>query len=104
MTNYINTKVHINDSQKSKIKKAVEDNTAVTIQFSHEDIAGQDILVLTKTQVNKLADAYKINKGAIIKLSVVQLNHNRGIEGGFIGALLTGLASAVLPTIVSSCR
>ncbi len=101
MVQYIDTKVHIGDSQKAKIEKAVEDGTAVTIQFSHEDINGNDVIALTKTQVNKLAKAYQDGKGARIKLSATQLKHNKEMEGGFIGALLTGLASSVLPSVIS---
>ncbi len=101
MVQYINTKITISEGQKSKIKKAVEDETPVTIQFSHEDINGEDIIALTKTQVNKLAKAYQDGKGVRIKLSATQLKHNKEMEGGFIGALLTGLASSVLPSVIS---
>ncbi len=62
MTNYINTKVHISDTQKAIIKKTVEDNTAVTIKFSHEDIVGNNIIALTRAQVNKLANHIRITK------------------------------------------
>jgi hypothetical protein len=34
-------------------------------------------------------------------LRKAQLEHNKQIEGGFIGSLLTGLASAALPSLAS---
>jgi hypothetical protein len=39
--------------------------------------------------------------GVRIALSKTQLEHNKTMEGGFIGSLVAGLASAVLPSLAS---
>jgi hypothetical protein len=41
------------------------------------------------------------NKGITIKMSKTQVQHNKQIEGGFLGTLLAGVASAVLPSVAS---
>jgi hypothetical protein len=53
---YINMKVHISDNQKDKIKKAVEDNTPVSIRFNHEHLTGNDVLAFTQSQLDKMKD------------------------------------------------
>jgi hypothetical protein len=98
---YSNMKVHISDSQKDKIKTAVEDNTAVSIRFNHEHLTGIDVLAFTQSQLNKMKDAHNNNKGTTIKMSKTQVQHNKQIEGGFLGTLLAGVASAVLVSVAS---
>ena len=59
---YTTMKVHITDNQKDKIMKAVEDNTTVSIRFRYEGLIGNDIVALTKAQLESIADAYKIKR------------------------------------------
>jgi ribosomal protein S15P/S13E len=66
---YTNMKVHISANQKDKIKKAVEDNTPVSIRFTHEYLAGNDVLAFTKSQSDKIAEEFENNKGITIKMS-----------------------------------
>lgn len=98
---YTNMKVHVSDNQKDKIKKAVEDNSPVSIRFTYEHLTGNDVLAFTKSQLDKIAEAYTNKKAVTIKLSKTQVQYNKQIEGGFIGPLLAGVASAVLPGVAS---
>ena len=101
---YTNLKVHISDDQREKIRKALNDGTDVTIQFTAESILSKDpnhTIGFTISQMNKLAGALRNSKGTRIKLSKAQLAHNKTIEGGFIGSLIAGVASAILPSLAS---
>jgi hypothetical protein len=66
---YTNMKVHISDNQRSKVKQAVEKGEAVTIKLSYEDLQGNDLLAFTKSQLNKIAEAFNNQKGITIRMS-----------------------------------
>jgi hypothetical protein len=103
-TRYVDTKVNISDNQKDKIKKAISEGTAVTIQFTHDDLKLEiptQTLAFTKSQLGKLSKALNDGVGVRIKMSKTQLEHNKQLEDGFIGPLIAGLASAVLPSLAS---
>ena len=65
-------------------------------RLGYNDLCGDDILALTKSQVNGMTKAYNNKAGLTIKMSKAQLRCNMKIEGGFPGALM-GIASKVLP-------
>jgi hypothetical protein len=99
---YITTKLNISENQVAKIKSAIHKGTEVTIQFSIEDLKCNNpthTLALTMTQLDKLTKALK--EGVRIAPSKTQLEHNKTIEGGFIGSLVAVLASAVLHSLAS---
>ena len=100
MTRYTTVKVHISEGQKQKLQNALQTHGPVSIRLDHEDLNGDDILALTKSQLNKLTKAYESGKGATIKMSSTQLKHNLKVEGGFLG-MLAGLAARFLPMIAS---
>ena len=53
MTHYTNIKMRISEGQKEKIKKAFEYNsTYITIRFKFSDLDSDDVIVLTKSQVD----------------------------------------------------
>ena len=63
MTHYTNIKMQISESQKDKIKKAFESNSkSITIRFKFSDLHGEDVIDLTKSQVDKLVEAYEKRK------------------------------------------
>ena len=107
MVNYTDIKVNISENQRNKIKTAIEKGTGTTIQFSIEDLKFENpayTLAFTKTQIDKLADALKNEKGVRIAMSKTQLAHNKTIEGGFIGtlgSLIAAAASAALPPLIN---
>ena len=47
------------------------------------DLYGEDVIALTKSQVDRLVEAYEEKKGLTIRMSKTQLAHNAKIEGGF---------------------
>ena len=104
MVNYTDIKVNISENQRNKIKTAIEKGTGTTIQFSIEDLKFENpshTLAFTKTQIDKLAEALKNEKGVRIAMSKTQLAHNKTIEGGFIGSLIAAAASAALPPLIN---
>ena len=101
MSRYTNVKVNISDGQKQKLKSAIEKSCPVSIRLSYDDLKGEDILSLTKSQVNRMTKAYENGKGVTIKMSESQLRHNIKVEGGFLG-LLAGLAARALPMLTKS--
>ena len=91
MTHYTNIKMQISEGQKDKIKKA-SNSKSITIRFKFSDLHGEDVIALTKSQVDRLVEAYEEKKGMTITMSKMQLAHNMKIEGGFLPAL-AGLIS-----------
>ena len=102
MTKYINAEVNISEGQKEKLQHAIKANClAVSIRLGHEDLKGNDILAVTKSQAKKLAKAYENGKGITIRMSSRQLKHNTKVEGGFLG-LLARLAARALPMLAKT--
>ena len=95
MTQYINVK--ISEGQKEKLQHALKANCpAISIRLNHEDLNGNDILAITKSQAKKMRKAHEDGKGITIRMTSTQLKHNMKTEGGFLG-LLAGLAARALP-------
>ena len=70
MTHYTNIKMRISEGQKDKIKKAFESNSKyITIRFKFSDLHGEDIVAVTKSQVDRLVEAYAERKGLTMKMS-----------------------------------
>ena len=102
MTRYINVKVKISEGQKEKLQHALKANCPkINIRLNHEDLNGNDILAITKSQAKKLAKAHEDGKGITIRMTSKQLKHNMKTEGGFLG-LLAGLAARALPMIAKT--
>ena len=100
MTHYTNIKMRISEGQKNQIKKAFESNSKyITIRFKCSDLYGEDVIALTKSQVDRLVEAYEKKKGLTIRMSKPQLAHNAKIEGGFLPAL-TGLIPFLTGTLL----
>ena len=103
MTHYTNTKMRVSEGQKEKIKKAFETNSKyITIRFGLTDLYGEDVIALTKSDVDRLVETYEERKGLKIRMSKMQLAHNTKIEGGFLPALaglIPFLTGTVLPAL-----
>ena len=93
---YINVRVNISENQKNNIKKALEQGEPVSIRLSYNDLCDNDVLALTNSQMNRMTKACENGKGITIKMSRSQVEHNKTIEGGFLG-MLAGLAAKALP-------
>ena len=102
MTEYINVKVNISEGQREKLKHAIKAGcSAVSIRLGHEDLKGNDIIAITKSQAKKMTKAHENGKGITIRMTSKQLKHNTKIDGGFLG-LLAGLAARALPMIAKT--
>ena len=102
MTEYINVKVNISEWQKEKLQHAIKASCpTVSIRLDHEDLQGNDIIAITKSQAKQIAKAHKIGKGITIRMTSKQLKHNTKIEGGFLG-LLAGLAARAIPMLAKT--
>ena len=55
MTHYTNITMRISEGQKDKIKNAFESNSkSIIIRFKFSDLYGEDVIALTKSQVDRL--------------------------------------------------
>ena len=94
--------MRISEGQKEKIKKAFESNCKyITIRFKFSDQYGEDVIALTKSQVDRPMEAYEERKDMTIRMSKTQFAHNAKI-GGFLPALaglIPFLTGTVLPAL-----
>lgn len=98
---YTNVKVNVSQGQRSKIKKAFQSGTGVSIRLNHADLSGEHILALTQAQIDKMAKAYHNGTGVTINMSKTQLMHNAKVEGGFLPAILGFLLKTALPAVAT---
>ena len=84
MTRYTNFKMRISEGQKDKLTKALESNCeSITICLTFSDMYGEEVITLTKSQLDRLVKAYEEKIGMTIRMSKTQLAHNMQIEGGY---------------------
>src|SRR5271170_3813794 len=98
---YIHTKLHLSDSQRKSIAKALSGGSGVSLKFTHKHLQlpeNADVL-LTKTQHDKLERVYKAEKGLTLKLSKSQLNAMK--TGGFLPQILGALVGSLAPMLFS---
>ena len=102
MTRYTDVYVNISDTQRKKLKQAIDAGCAMTtLSLKNTDLRGEHKLALTNSQANKLRDAIERGKKVTFRMSKKQLKHNLKVEGGFLG-LLAGLAARALPMIAKT--
>ena len=69
MTHYTTIKIRIPEGQKYNIKKAFESNSkSITIRFKFSDLYDEDVITLTKSQVDRLVEVYEEKKGMTIRM------------------------------------
>ena len=77
MTNVTNVKVRISEDQKDKLKKAFESNCeSITIRLTFTHLHGEDVIALTKSQLDRLVKAYEAKKVMTITMPETQLVYN----------------------------
>ena len=55
--------------KKFKFKKPFESNSkSITIRFKLSDLHGEDVITLTKSQVDRLVEAYEEKKGMTTRI------------------------------------
>ena len=99
MSQYTDVYVNMSDTQRKKLKDAINAGCATTtLNLKNTDLRGEHKLALTHLQVNKLREAIERGKRVTFRMSKKQLKHNLKVEGGFLG-LLAGLAARALPML-----
>ena len=107
MTQYNSLNVKLSNSQLSKLKSAIKNETDVVLRLSSNVIGNSDDntnfpheLLLTNIQVSNLRKAFAKNTSTEFKLSRTQLS--KMIQsGGFLGKLLGLLLRSRLPLMKS---
>ena len=96
MSTYHSHGVKLSEGQKKKLAKAYKDKSAITIRLFKIELRGKDQLMLTKTQINKLAKSEKMGTGSDINISKTQIR-KAVIYGGSLWSSLFSLGSRLLP-------
>ena len=62
--------MRISEDQKDKLKKSLESNCEyITIRLTFSDLHDEDVIVLTKSQLDRLVESYEEKKGMTIRMS-----------------------------------
>ena len=110
MTQYNSLNVKLSNSQLSKLKSAIKNETDVVLRISSNMVGNSNDntnfpheLLLTNRQVANIRKAFANHLSTDIKLSKIQLS--KMIQsGGFLGKLLGPLLKTGLPLIKSVIR
>lgn len=93
--NYVEYGLMLTDGQKKKLGSGKD---SMTLRLTKDQLSGNDRLLLTKTQANKIQKSQQKGVGMDLRLSAAQLSK----QGGFIGALLAGLAAPLIMNMIGS--
>ena len=101
MTTYLEYHVNLSDGQKENLAKAMKTGSELTLRLKNNQLRGNDELMLTKTQVNKIQKAVKNKTGADIKISKTQIRKSVKQEGSLFSSLAM-LGAKALPYVTKS--
>ena len=96
MTKYYPYGVSLSKGQLEKLSRAYNNNSAITIRLTRNELSGPHELMLTKTQINKLRKAMSQGTGSDIKISKTQIR-KAVRQGGSLWGSLISLGSKLLP-------
>ena len=99
MTQYFEYKVKLTDNQKRSLAKAINSKLPLTLRIKNENLVGNDELMLTKTQLNKIQKSLNNGTGSDIKISKTQIRKVAKL-GGNLFSTLASLGAKVLPYAV----
>ena len=89
-------KMNLSESQKQKLKEAVERKTEVTLCLDNKGLQGNDNgIAITKTQLNGINKAIKGNKGIDLNLNKTQIVYNERVHAGILHFL-------AIPSLIST--
>ena len=89
--------VRLSGGQMEKLSRAYVNKSPITLRLEKSDLAGNDELMLTKTQIKRIQKAMGMNKGVDIKISKSQIR-NVARHGG---SLWTSLAGYIIQSITN---
>ena len=99
MTTYFNYNVNFTDNQKIKLANSIKNKCPLTLRLKHLDLAGNDELMLTKSQMSKIRKSLANRTGVDLKISKTQINKIVK-HGGNLFTSLASLGAKVLPYAV----
>ena len=99
MTNYQSYSVSLSDGQKIALAKAIQTKQPITIRLSNSQLTGNDQMMLTKTQINKIKTSIAKKSGMDLKISKAQVTKSVK-HGGALFSTLLNLGARLLPKIV----
>ena len=73
MTQYFPYSVKLSQGQIQKLSRAYTSRSPITLRLEKSDLKGNNELMLTKTQINRIKKAMNMNKGVEIKISKTQI-------------------------------
>ena len=87
-----------------RTKRQAHESIWIKLRVNHNflkfiDLHGEDVIAITKSQIDRLMKVYEAKKGTIIKLSRTQLAYNMKIEWGFL-PMLAGLIPFLMGTVL----
>ena len=97
MTSYQKYKLNLSEGQREKPQRYFQKRAPMTLRFHHNQLSGNDELLLTRTQINKIEKSnLRDGTGADIKISISQMRKQSG-ENVF--SLLTSFAPLTTTTL-----
>ena len=60
--------MRISDGEKRQAQERIWICESITIRFKSSDLYGEDVIALTKSQVDRLVEAYEEKKGLTIRM------------------------------------
>ena len=73
MTTYFEYGVNLTDNQKMNLAKSMNNKCPLTLRLKHLDLAGNDELMLTKSQISKIRKSLANRTGVDLKISKTQI-------------------------------
>ena len=92
---YVEYGVKLSQGQK-RLAKALSNRSAITLRLSKTDLSGNDMLMLTKTQLKRIQRSMNNGTGVDLKISKTQIRHVVQ-KGGSLWSSLFSLGARALP-------
>ena len=89
----------MSDNQKIKLANSIKNKCPLTLRLKHLDLAGNDELMLTKSQISKIRKSLANRVGVDLKISKTQIR-KVAKQGGNLFSSLASLGARVLPYAV----
>ena len=99
MTTYFEYGVKLTDNQKRSLASAMNNHTPLTLRIKNSNLSGNDELMVTKTQINKIQKSLANGTGVDLRISKTQIR-KVAKQGGNLFPSLASLGARVLPYAV----
>ena len=99
MTTYYSHGVSLSNGQRQRLAKAYNNNSAITLRPSSDELTGPDQLMLTRTQINKVKKSMSQGTGVDVKISKSQIRKAVQHAGSLWSSLISLGTKALLYAI-----